>query len=290
MNNNDPININKLFDEIIEEQVVVEEQSKIHIKEQERLQNLYNLNPNNIDDVFDSLIEFNKNYIESNIGKIFGERTVLKFSHKDVRKRSFFQVQCSCGKIDIVNISLLKFYTGKYTKCRKCSIISREIKKREQLIIKRKENPVVKIGDIFGHREVIDVLEKGDQKTNYIVVKCRCKCGEIKDVLYPDLKKGKSQSCQLCKTAATPPPAIGTKNGDRTVIENGRHLWIKGKSAIKVRCICGYEQITLIRLFLKYNHCKSCSAKKRCQNIKIKKLESQEKDKLYESLSQAPST
>lgn len=52
-------------------------------------------------------------------GMVFGEWTVLEFSHKDKAKNNFWKCQCSCGNISLIRATAL--LRGKSSKCKICS-------------------------------------------------------------------------------------------------------------------------------------------------------------------------
>ena len=121
MNNNDPININKLFDEIIEEEVVIKKQSKLQLKEQQRLQTLYDLDKDNIDDVFEHIIsednyelEIENPYINTQIGN----RLIIKIVGRNKRTEILYEAECLlCNNTSISTI--YQFKENNKT-CKKC--------------------------------------------------------------------------------------------------------------------------------------------------------------------------
>lgn len=94
------------------------------------------------------------------------------------------------------------------------------------------------IGDTFGNWEIIgDSDKKGYNNSTY--VKCKCRCGKIKDVDIHNLKRGLSKSCGCIKPILPRkyiPINIGDHFGKLTVIEKNEN---GGRNCWKCKCECG---------------------------------------------------
>lgn len=252
MNHNDPLNIHKLFEDIIEEKVVAQEQSKLQLKEKERLEVLYRLDKSNIDEIFDSLLDIN---IEKDklleieqilIGKVFGQRTIIeiceerRFTHIDVI------CKCICGSIDKIQLSML--LQGKSKQCELCQYIS-----------SRKHIPT--LGEVSGCRTITHIFEKNLNKNFQII--CVCKCGIDKKISYPVFLKTKQcNNCARINSGLSfrAKPKVGDILHDRVVIE----VIFDKSTKVKVKCICGKENIIQYKDIRKgvAKSCYECSMKK----------------------------
>lgn len=68
---------------------------------------------------------------------------------------------------------------------------------------KAKENQRMWIGQKFGKRTVIEVLDEKSKKGNYKVL-VKCDCGNILKMYYNDLAKNKNTCCIKCKYSEEP--------------------------------------------------------------------------------------
>lgn len=119
-------------------------------------------------------------------GQLFGQWTIISFSHKNKHHQKFWNCTCSCGYQSIVDQSRL--INGDATKCRRCANVLRRIHKP------------VDIGDQYAHWTVI---EEDSIDKRYISAKC--KCGKIKRLWRQSLAYGTSKQCHSCggRKAAT---------------------------------------------------------------------------------------
>lgn len=228
----DPLNINKLFQDILKEEVFTEEQSNIQLKEQERLQNLHNLDKDNIDDIFDNLIDSN-HINDLYIGEKFNKWTVLKFSKFGKYKSKLYEVQCDCGTISISRID--DIIRGRSTKCKNCRGASnRELLKG--VTKKRIAKATFNIGEIINNRMIIDYAENDKNSRIRAVVKC-LNCQRDKIVRLADLKRSNSQHCDLCRTAKPLHSyEYNNKYGDKNIIGIELHENIKGRAILLWKC------------------------------------------------------
>lgn len=99
-------------------------------------------------------------------------------------------------------------------------------------------------GDEYGHWTIIGDSQRTGHN-NSVYVKCRCVCGNIKDVEYRNLRRGFSKSCG-CVKSQTPRVRhkinIGDTYGKLKVVErvkvNGRVHW---------KCVCECGNQTVVR-------------------------------------------
>ena len=167
-------------------------------------------------------------------GKKFYEWTVIEKAKAGKRGQTRWLCECSCGKTGIVGSYDLR--KGRHKSCghdRKTTL--KDIK-----------------GRVFGELTVLEYV--GDSKW-----KCRCSCGEIREVGGYDLTTGRTKSCGHNTTGFK--NIKGQKFGEWEVLEYvGNHLW-------KCRCSCG--KISDIHSYsLRSGGSKSCG-----HNRESKKLE-----------------
>ena len=109
-------------------------------------------------------------------GKVFGELTVIGFSHRE-KYNNYWNCKCSCGKECKINEYRLRIGTVK-----SCG----HLKNHRDLIGKR-----------YGRLTVLESTDK--RKYRYVVWKCRCDCGEIVYTTTSALTTGVVTSCDKCK-------------------------------------------------------------------------------------------
>lgn len=237
---NDEKDLLLLFDQVIEEESH-KKLSKSQIKESERLQKLYKLSNDNIDEIFEDLLENteesdNKSYL----GKRFGNRIVIEENLRiGSRSGKYFRMKCDCGQIS--NCSFRDLMSQRSLNCRACSFkIFCEKKLKKSL-------GNIKIGDRFGNRIVISLDPKEKKYNNYILT--QCDCGHQSYTKLCMLKKNqKFLFCNKCKGTSIQHTSTkhifkpGDRYGARVVVD-GIKIRKKGSStyAIKMRCDCGKE-------------------------------------------------
>lgn len=62
---------------------------------------------------------FDKYPIADHLGSVFGEWTVVAFSHRNGSGHSVWRCQCSCGAVK--NVNRTDLFSGKSLKCRNCA-------------------------------------------------------------------------------------------------------------------------------------------------------------------------
>ncbi len=119
-------------------------------------------------------------------GQIFGQWTVISFSHRNKHYQSFWYCRCSCGYESILD--KLRLVNKDATKCKVCANALRRIHKP------------VQIGGKYGKWIVI----KNDADKYYVIA--QCECGTIKRRWKQSLQYGQSKQCHACagrKTATS---------------------------------------------------------------------------------------
>ena len=153
------------------------------------------------------------------IGDVFGEWTVISFSHNDGDK-IYWNCRCSCGTESKIQQSRLR--SGKTKCCRSCAC--------------QKKYPKIKIGDQFGEWTILSPSYKENKKHKYWL--CRCSCGTEREVEAYDLTTGRSKSCGHIKQEVYP----GEKYEKLTVIEK-----VKDEGCYKILCLCDCGKLTTVR-------------------------------------------
>lgn len=149
-------------------------------------------------------------------GLKFGKLTVLRFSHMDVNRNSYFECICDCGKTTYVRKSRLN---ASITKSCGCFVKSKEYSKT---CSKNSQRINIKnlIGRKFGRLLVISEVFERDKHGN-VIWKCKCDCGNEKLITGNGLLQGGTISCgcyqkEVCskllteKQIKTPYSSIGT--------------------------------------------------------------------------------
>ena len=254
---NDPLNINKLFDDIIEEEVVIEQQPKLQLKEKERLKVLHSLDKDNIDYVFDNLIEYKDELINDHIGKQYNQWTVLSFLGSDKHSIKYYECLCQCGTLRKATIPRIK--NNPY--CYNCRINKNDL-----------------IGKVFGKRKIIR-FESLNKKEHALV---ECICGNISHCRLHQLMKGGSNQCKKCdieerKIKKRAISVINEQYGNRIIIsERFPKYIVSGKITyyVQCKCICGFESsIGYNRLKSgRNNTCRNCIYKSSKENTIKEKI------------------
>jgi hypothetical protein len=170
----------------------------MQLKEQERLQLLHSLDKENIDYIFDNLIEYKDELINDHIGKQYNQWTVLSFLGPDKHSIKYYECLCQCGTIR--RATILRIKNNPF--CYNCRINKNNL-----------------IGKIFGKRKIIS-FEIINKKERAIV---ECICGNITDVRLHQLMRGEAQQCKKCDTEERTQKkisisVINEKHGNRTII------------------------------------------------------------------------
>ena len=118
----------------------------------------------------------------------FGKLLVLKNVGKQDGRRYFWECQCDCGKKIIIEGSRLRSGNTKSCGCGKYDGL-------KAYNLEQSEKNKIPIGTVFGKLTVIQDLGIKNSRRWY---KCRCECGNIKDVCGNLLKQGQTMSCGKC--------------------------------------------------------------------------------------------
>ena len=203
-----------------------------------------------------------KEYVGSRFGRVLVlEELPVHITPNGSRQR-IFKCKCDCGNVFDIRLSNLK----KIKECGKCSLKS----KRNNLIGKK-----------FGRLTVIDyapdyVSPSGNRLVRW---KCKCDCGNEKDVISSDLTSGKTLSCGcLQKDVALTKNTIdlvGKRFGNLLVLKRiENHITSGGNVHHKYlcRCDCGNE-IEVQGNLLRNGNVKSCGCMTKEYIRKAKQLD-----------------
>lgn len=113
---------------------------------------------------------------ENLTGKKFNKLTVIKFDHRE-NKRRYWLCKCECGNTHVVSTGSLKNGGVK-----SCGCMKRGPRKRREDLI----------GQKFGKLTVIEFIEMRHGHPYY---KCKCDCGNEKIINGYSLKIGDTKSC-----------------------------------------------------------------------------------------------
>lgn len=152
--------------------------------------------------------------MEDLTGQVFGDYTVLGFSHR-INTAYYWDVQCICGKKKTIRRNTLT--NGKR---KNCGCVPVSYGPKEDLT-----------GKVFGEQTVIGFSHKGSHGDCFWLVKCSC--GTERPVKGSALKSGKIKACG-CKSNRD---LVGQKFGRLTVIS--RIGYIKDKVKWDCLCDCG---------------------------------------------------
>ena len=123
--------------------------------------------------------------IKNIVNQKFGRLTVIKFSHISEKKRSaIWDCECECGKTHKASGTNLRAGQVKSCGCL-------QVEKSKAQVPKNYKDLT---GHIFGR---LTVLSRSDIPKKGVAVswKCKCVCGNIKDVITGNLTLGKQVSC-----------------------------------------------------------------------------------------------
>lgn len=118
-----------------------------------------------------------------NSGNIFEDWTVIELSSIDKRFTKKWKCRCKCGAVSIVNHGDLT--SGKSKRCKKCGYLKVSEKICTNLLNKT-----------FGKWTVLE--RNGTNKHRRPFWKCKCACGNIKNVSSNNLLTGLSKGCGKC--------------------------------------------------------------------------------------------
>lgn len=134
------------------------------------------------------------------------------------------------------------------------------------------------VGEVYNRFVITEMLpHKKYGKNEYKFVRARCICGNIRDVCYKDLTKGRRKSCGCYAKEYEESSKVGGKIGDVyglwTVLEEGEGYYSKSGErqarTVICKCICGKEKEVHTQSLVK-GKSKSCG----CNGVpKKKKIE-----------------
>lgn len=140
-------------------------------------------------------IKKEKNAIDTHIGKIYGELTVLDEYYDKKRKARMFKCKCSCGGERIVR--KYEVLNGSITHCG--GKVHRMYKHN---------NDKIYIGKRYGSLTV--QAFDYDKEKKVVLWVCKCDCGNIRTVVPNLVKNGSVKSCKECV--------------QKTIIQNNKEL------------------------------------------------------------------
>lgn len=160
---------------------------------------------------------------EPTVGARIGTRVVIALTDRRCGNHRYVRVRCDCGSITEAIFSRL--VTGKVAACRICA---RDGNAPAPVCpadyLRDKRVPV--IGERFGKRTVVAVLDVRYGHHQYVL--CRCDCGQEAEVSFKDLVRGIATTCLRCRPSQPTKPEI--HDGDKLCAEY--RIW----SGMKTRC------------------------------------------------------
>jgi hypothetical protein len=175
--------------------------------------------------------------------KRFGKLVAKNFIGKDKFGLSLWNCVCDCGNERIVTLNRLRHKKDKIISCKKCNSITR----RKYNLLNKK----------FGKLLVIELIYDENKKIH--LWKCKCDCGNFKNIPSYNLTHGCATSCGCMKKQRgknTLKPMIGIKFGKLTPIEiSGKEK--NGQYIYNCICDCGKTFIARGRI-LRSGGIKSC--------------------------------
>ena len=124
----------------------------------------------------------NPNPVKNEIGNKYGRLLVVERAKKEGDTRAYWKCKCDCGNEIIVSGKQLR--SGNTTSCG-CY--------RAELLRERKlKESGVKIGNTYGY---LTVIQKGDIINHHQHWICRCRCGNLVDIITGELNRRNMPSC-----------------------------------------------------------------------------------------------
>ena len=184
------------------------------------------------------------------IGTKYGKLTVIGESNLRIRRRVCWKCQCECGKIlDVIGTDLR---TGRKTSCGECDL---------------HPNAIDETGNIYGNLTVLHKAETVEyRKIKWV---CRCKCGNIVEVLGTHLRNGNTRSCG-CTADNQIKNEVGNRYGKLIVIERAGNT-PQGKATWFCKCDCG-NIVEVPGTELRYGQVVSCGCIKSIGESKINQI------------------
>lgn len=168
-------------------------------------------------------------------GKRFGRWTVLERG-KTKNRITYWKCQCECGNIKEVRSCDLKYGNSK-----SCGCANSEPRiSCEELIGRR-----------FGNLRVLEVVRKVQSGRKRIYCRCKCDCGNIKDIYKRNLLLGTINDCGCFGI---------TDNAHKIHKEHKRHYYAKNETKILGNVVCvklsntGKEMICDLDVWEKYKN------------------------------------
>lgn len=124
----------------------------------------------------------NPNPTKNETGNRFGRLLVLEQVKKENDTRAYWRCKCDCGKEIIVSGKQLR--SGNTTSC---GCYRAELLRQRNL-----EKGNVKVGNVYGY---LTVIKKGELKNHYQHWICRCRCGNLVDIVTGELNRRTMPSC-----------------------------------------------------------------------------------------------
>lgn len=124
----------------------------------------------------------NPNPIKNEIGNRYGRLVVIERAYKEGETRAFWKCRCECGNEVIVSGKQLR--SGNTTSC--------GCYRAELLREKNLKDSGVQIGNTYGY---LTVIQKGELKNRHQHWICRCRCGNLVDIITGELNRRNMPSC-----------------------------------------------------------------------------------------------
>lgn len=188
---------------------------------------------------------------ESIIGQRFGHLQIIAVERKNYE--IIATCKCDCGNIKQIRYRMLKCNNILSCGCAKKPSVSR-----------------YNLDELVGQKyNRLEILSAYRNKNSEIRVKCRCDCGNEKDIRFRNLLSGETKSCGECNKINLN-SLIGQKFHKLTILSAYRQ---NGKIMVKAKCDCGNEK-EYIYHSLASGHTQSCG----CNNLTAK---GESKTRLY---------
>jgi hypothetical protein len=182
-------------------------------------------------------------------GQRFGRLVALKrIINPEKYKKTFWLCKCDCGNEIIVWYGSLK--NTKETQS--CGCLNKEI-------TSKKFTKKIEIGERFGKLIVLEYMGSRNHRAQW---KCKCDCGNIKNISGKELRSGHSQSCGCSRIEDLTGMVFG-----KLTVEKISHTNSKGAFWL-CKCDCGKSK-TVSAKNLKKGDCKSCGCLTKEINAKI---------------------
>lgn len=124
----------------------------------------------------------------------FGKLLVLErnFEKKSNNRTAYWNCQCECGNIRIVDASSLR--KGLITQCQTCALLNKKPRDPNSYIGPKKDHTNERFG------KLVAIKNTNETKRGKCVWECKCDCGNIVYVDSNSLVSGNTQSCGCLKS------------------------------------------------------------------------------------------